>query len=334
MRRLNEVAGSIVQMTSGADGPADELQEKAERLILEVGELGHVASTKTLKEGIELACDRINDRAQAGNDIRGLATGLIDLDDMTAGLQDGEQTILAARPGQGKTAFGLQVTKHLALNLKLPVFFVSLEMALVELADRLLCSQGQLDGHKLRRGVVTTDDGHRIAVARSELVRANVHIDDQPNQTMLRIAANARRLKRQQGIRLVVVDYLQLVEPENRRDPRQEQVAQVSRRLKLLARDLKIPVLALAQLNRAVEGRKGERPRLSDLRESGEIEQNADVVLLLHQDADKPCEMEVIIAKQRNGPKGSVTLFFEPKHTKFTNYARDPRLIGARGDHA
>jgi replicative DNA helicase len=140
---------------------------------------------------------------------------------------------------------------------------------------------------------------------------------------MLRVAANARRLKRQQGIRLVVLDYLQLVEPENRRDPRHEQVAQVSRRLKGLARDLKIPVLALAQLNRAIEGRKGDRPRLSDLRESGEIEQNADVVLLMHQAEDRPREVEVIIGKQRNGPKGAVTLAFEPEFTRFSNWLPD-----------
>ena len=321
VRRLNEVAGSIVQMTSGVDGPADELQEKAERLILAVGERGQVSSTRTLREGIELACNRIDERAQVGTQIRGLATGLVDLDDKLAGLQDGEQIVLAARPGLGKTSFGLQVTRHVALALGLPVFFVSLEMELVELSDRLLCSEGRLDGHRLRRGLVTSDDGHRIAVARSQLVRANVHVDDNPYQTMLHIAANARRLKRQHGIRLVVVDYLQLIQPENRRDHRHEQVAQVSRRLKILARDLKIPVLALAQLNRSIEGRKGDKPRLSDLRESGEIEQNADVVLLLHQEARNPREVEVIIGKQRHGPKGIVTLAFEPEHTKFSNFA-------------
>jgi replicative DNA helicase len=321
VRHLNEVAGKIVQLTSGVDGPAEELQEQAERLILAVGERGQVSSTRTLREGIELACNRIDERAQVGTQIRGLATGLVDLDDKLAGLQDGEQIVLAARPGLGKTSFGLQVTRHVALALGLPVFFVSLEMELVELSDRLLCSEGRLDGHRLRRGLVTSDDGHRIAVARSQLVRANVHVDDNPHQTMLHIAANARRLKRQHGIRLVVVDYLQLIQPENRRDQRHEQVAQVSRRLKILARDLKVPVLALAQLNRSIEGRKGDKPRLSDLRESGEIEQNADVVLLLHQEAGNPREVEVIIGKQRNGPKGIVTLAFEPEHTKFSNFA-------------
>jgi replicative DNA helicase len=326
VRRLNEVAGQITQMTSGVDGPADELQERAESLILSVGKQGQVAGTRTLKEGIELACDRINERARQDTSLRGLATGFIDLDDKTGGLQDGEQTIVAARPGVGKTAFGLQVTRHVALTLGQPVFFVSLEMSLVELAERLLCSEGRLDGLRLRRGVVSSDDGHQIAVARAALVKANVHLDDYPYQTMSRIAANARRLKRQQKIRLVVVDYLQLIEPENRRDPRHEQVAQVSRRLKFLARDLKLPVLALAQLNRAVEGRKGDRPRLSDLRESGEIEQNADVVLLLHQEAEKSREVEVIIGKQRNGPKGAVTLAFEPEFTRFSNYAPGPPL--------
>jgi replicative DNA helicase len=323
VRRLNTAAGEIVRRTSEADGTAAELLEDAEQRILSVAEVGFTGSTTTLKQGIDLACDRIDQRAQRGGRASGLPTGFLDLDERTAGLQDSELIVLAARPGAGKTSFGLQVARHVALEEGRAVYIVSLEMSLVELSERLLCSEGDVDGHKLRQGVVSAEDGRRLKAARARLERANVHVDDQPRLSMLRISANARRLRRQHNIGLIVIDYLQLIEPENRRDPRHEQVAQISRRLKWLARELKAPVLALAQLNRSIEGRKGDRPRLADLRESGEIEQNADVVMLLHKPSDLPRVVEVIIAKQRNGPVGIERLVFDPARTKFKNYQPD-----------
>lgn len=185
----------------------------------------------------------------------------------------------------------------------------------MELAERLLCSQARVDSHRLRKGNLTADDMEKLIDAGSILRNAKLFIDDTPGQGMLRIAANARRLKAKQKIKLVVIDYLQLIEPENRRDPRQEQVAQISRRLKFLARELEIPVAALAQVNRSSEDRQDHRPRLSDLRESGSIEQDADCVLMLHRpDRYEPGQhegiIEVIVAKNRNGPVGEITLAY------------------------
>jgi replicative DNA helicase len=213
-----------------------------------------------------------------------------------------------------------------------PVFFVSLEQAKVELAERLLCCQARVDSHRVRTGNLTGDDNRKLIEAMGTL-RGNAEqgfvklwIDDAPQQTMLRIAANARRLKMKGGLRLVVIDYLQLIEPENRKDPRQEQVAQISRRLKFLARDLKVPVIALAQVNRGSEERQDHTPRLSDLRESGSIEQDADTCMMLHRPArfDRSQEdtiLEVHIAKQRNGPTGQITLSYLKQFMRFENYA-------------
>src|SRR2546429_3394419 len=192
----------------------------------------------------------------------------------------------------------------------------------MELAERLLCCQARVDSHKLRKGHLGSEDMQKLIEAGGVLRNAKLFIDDTPGQGMLRIAANARRLKLRQGIKLVVIDYLQLIEPENRRDPRQEQVAQISRRLKFLARELEIPVVALAQVNRASEDRQDHRPRLSDLRESGSLEQDADTVMLLHRpDRYEPGQhegiIEVIVAKQRNGPTGEVTLAYLKQYMRY-----------------
>jgi replicative DNA helicase len=232
------------------------------------------------------------------------------------------------------TAFALNLVRHVVVEEKLPVFFVSLEQAKVELAERLLCCQSRVDSHKLRKGHLSGEDIQKL-IAASDMLKGNsrdgyvkLFIDDTPQQTMLRIGANARRLKLKHGLRMIVIDYLQLIEPENRRDPRQEQVAQISRRLKFLARELKIPVIALAQVNRAAEDRQDHTPRLADLRESGSIEQDADTCLMLHRPArfDKSQEdniLEVHVAKQRNGPTGQVTLTYLKQYMRYENYIAD-----------
>jgi replicative DNA helicase len=223
------------------------------------------------------------------------------------------------------TAFALNFVRNIVVDEKLPVFFVSLEQSRIELAERLLCSQARVDGHRLRTGNLSPDDMQKLIDAGGILRNAKLFIDDSPGQGMLRIAANARRLKLRQHLRLVVIDYLQLIEPENRRDPRQEQVAQISRRLKALARELSIPVVALAQVNRAAEDRQDHRPRVSDLRESGSIEQDADTIFLLHRpERYEPGQhegvVEVIIGKQRNGPVGEVTLSYVKQYMRYENY--------------
>jgi replicative DNA helicase len=311
--------------------PAEELLQDAERKILEIAEKGIKDETTDLHAAMQQAWDRIDARkAQGHKSVSGLATGYHDLDEMTAGLQNGELVIAAARPSVGKTSFALSLARNIITEEKIPVFFVSLEMSRIELAERLLSAQARVESHKIRKGHLSSEDMQRLIVAGDQLGQVGkLFIDDSPGQTMLRIAANARRLKLRENIRLVMIDYLQLIEPENRRDPRHEQVAQISRRLKILARELNIPVLALAQLNRGPEDRTEHRPRVADLRESGSLEQDADVVMLLHrpelyEPAEKEGVVELIIGKQRNGPTGTVTLSFVKQFMSFEEWIVDP----------
>jgi replicative DNA helicase len=307
--------------------PADELLEDAERKILDIAQMGITGQTHTLEQALAEAYDRIDTRGQRDQmAISGLPTGYRDLDEKTAGLQNSELVILAARPSVGKTALALNLARHMVVEENLPVFFVSLEQSRIELAERFLCMQARVDSHKLRKGHLSSDDMQKLIEAGGILRNARLFIDDTPGQGMLRIAANARRLKLRHGIRVVMVDYLQLIEPDNRRESRQEQVAQISRRLKFLARELMIPVVALAQVNRSSEDRQDHRPRLADLRESGSIEQDADTVMLLHRpEMYEPGQhegtLELIIAKQRNGPTGELTLTFLKQYMLFEDHA-------------
>jgi replicative DNA helicase len=326
VRNLIHASTEILRDAYDQTQPADELLEEAERKILDVMQKGVTGQTFTLKQSLDAAFDRIDSR-QGREDlsISGLPTGYADLDEITAGLQDSELIIVAARPSVGKTAFSLNLVRNVVVDERKPVFFVSLEQSRVELAERLLCCQAKVDSHRLRKGTLSSEDIEKLMEAGGVLGGAKLFIDDTAGQGMLRIAANARRLKQRHGIKLVVIDYLQLIEPDNRRDPRQEQVAQISRRLKNLAKDLEIPVVALAQVNRASEDRQDHRPRLSDLRESGSIEADADTVMLLHRpDRYEPGQhegvIEVIIGKQRNGPTGEITLAYLKQFMRYENY--------------
>jgi len=328
VRALIHASNEILRDAYDQVQPVDELLGSAEHKIFEIADKGIAGQTYHLTEVLTEAFDRIDTRAQRGHQtVSGIATGFVDLDEKTAGLQNSELVILAARPSVGKTACALNIARHVAVEEAQPVFFVSLEMSRIELAERLLCCQGKVDSHRLRKGTIggSSDEMDRLIAAGGALRKAKLFIDDSPAQNMLRIAANSRRLKLREQIRLVIIDYLQLIEPENRRDPRQEQVAQTSRRLKFLAKELNIPVMALAQVNRGSEDRQDHRPRLSDLRESGSIEQDADTVLMLHRpELYEPGQhegtVEVIIAKQRNGPTGDITLFFRKEFMRFENF--------------
>jgi len=326
VRNLIHAGTEILRDAYDNTSPADELLESAERRILEVAESGLTGQTFTLGEALAEAYDRIDARTQGDNlTISGLPTGFADLDELTAGLQNSEMVIIAARPSVGKTAFALNLVRNIVVEGGSPVFFVSLEQSRIELAERLLCAQARVDSHSLRKGTLPHESMQRLIQAGGQLRDAKLFIDDSPGQGMLRIAANSRRLRKRQNLRLVVIDYLQLIEPENRRDPRQEQVAQISRRLKALARELCIPVIALAQVNRASEDRQDHRPRVSDLRESGSIEQDADTILLLHRpERYEPGQhegiVEVIIGKQRNGPVGEITLSYVKQYMRYENY--------------
>jgi replicative DNA helicase len=330
IRHLIHASNEILRDAYDQVMPADELLEGAERKVLDIAEMGITGQTYTLAQAINEAYDRIDTRQQPDqSSISGLPTGFIDVDEKTAGLQNSELIILAARPSHGKTALSLNIARHVAVEEGHPVFFVSLEQSRIELAERLLCSQAKVDSHKLRKGHISAEDNRKLINAGGILRDARLFIDDTPGQGMLRIAANARRLKLREKIRLVVIDYLQLIEPDNRRDSRQEQVAHISRRLKFLARELQIPVMALAQVNRTSEDRQDHRPRLADLRESGSIEQDADTVILLHRpEMYEPGQnegiLEVLIAKQRNGPTGEVKLTFLKQYMRFENYVEAP----------
>jgi replicative DNA helicase len=262
-------------------------------------------------------------------------TGYFELDDLTGGFQPSQLIILAARPSMGKTALALNICEHAAVEKRKGVLFVSLEMSQLELAERLLCSRSKVDGHKLRTGQnLLHRDMQLLGRGYDELRESPLWIDDTPARNMLQITANARRLKMRQNISMIVVDYIQLIDAESGdgRDSRQQQIAVISRRLKTLARELHVPVIALSQLNRAVENREDRRPRMADLRESGAIEQDADMVLLLHRPEyydpnDKPGIAELIIAKNRSGATTTINLTFLKNYTRFENYAANPDVL-------
>jgi replicative DNA helicase len=333
IRSLIHAGNEVLRDAYDRSQSADELVAQAERKVMEIARAGMIGDTKTIREVVQEAFDRIDARVGKENlSLSGLPTGYVDLDNYTAGLQNSELVIIAARPSVGKTAFALNLVRHMITEEQASVLFVSLEMARVELAERLLACQSRVDSHKIRKGHLSSDDIQKLMDAGDVLRRARLYIDDTPTRSMLQIAATARRLMKKEeksgGLKAIIIDYLQLIEPESRRDPRQEQVAQISRRLKILARDLKITVLALAQVNRASEDRQDHKPRLSDLRESGSIEQDADTVLMLHRPGkfdgtQEDNVLEVIIAKQRNGPTGELTLTYLKQYMRYENYIAD-----------
>jgi replicative DNA helicase len=337
VRGLIHASNEILRDAYDRTQSSDELVAQAERKIMDIAKSGIQGDTIPLAKTIEEAFTRLDSRIGKDNlAISGLPTGYVDLDNITAGLQKSELVIIAARPSVGKTAFALNMVRNIiADNLDAGpspvVLFFSLEMARIELAERLLTCQSRVDSHKVRKGHLSSDDIQRLMDAGDILKRARLYIDDTPQRTMIQIAATARRLQKRYekdgGLRLIVIDYLQLIEPENRRDPRQEQVAQISRRLKFLARELLIPVIALAQVNRASEDRQDHKPRLSDLRESGSIEQDADTCMMLHRpgkfDGTEDNVLEIIIAKQRNGPTGEITLTWRKEYNRYENYIAD-----------
>jgi replicative DNA helicase len=326
-RQLIDSATEIIRDGYSNQYTAQELLESAERKVFAIAEEQVQGDTLDLKDVITLAMDRIAKRAETGGHaITGVASGLIDLDDITGGFQPGQLVVMAARPSMGKTALAINICDHAAMEGKVAVLFVSLEMGHMEIAERFLCARSRIDNYKLRTGTGMTREFSQLTKAWNELKHAQIFIDDTPARNMLQITAAARRLRLRNKIGLIVVDYIQLVDSEDSRDSRQEQIAKISRRLKTLARELELPVIALSQLNRAVESREDRRPRMADLRESGAIEQDADIVLLLHRPEyydsnDQPGIAELIVAKNRNGRTGNVKMTFEKNIMRFENLA-------------
>ena len=335
VRTLIDTSARILHDAYEPEHSPRELVSKAEESIFAIND-DRSNSLAVKMHDILMETFRILDARLEHGGADGIPTGFSEIDNMTGGLHGSELVILAARPSMGKTAFATNIADHVAVEQKKTTIFFSLEMARVELAQRMLCSRGRVDAHKLRAGYLSAAEHQALARASGELSVAPLYIDDSPSRTVTEIAAVARRLKRQEDLGLIVIDYLGLIEPDNPSDPRQEQVSKIARRLKGLARELKVPVLCLSQLNRAAEATKDNRPRLSHLRESGAIEQDADVVMFVHreeyyhkrEDAEEMGirgQAEIMIAKQRNGPVGDVKLAWIGEYTLFANLAEaDP----------
>lgn len=315
-RELISAASRITEKAFDESLPSDELLDIAEQEIFSLSQK-HLKSVPTsLKEVLTASFDRLDELQKMGSGLRGIATGFKSLDSMLAGMQDSNLLILAARPGIGKTAFGLNVARHIAVEDKKPVCIFSLEMSKEELVDRLLVRQGLIDAWKLKTGQLSDDDFTSLSEAMGVLAEAPIYIDDTPGLTVTELRTKARRLQVDKGIKFIVVDYLQLMHGTTR-DNRVQEVSEISQGLKNLARELKVPIMALAQLSRAMEARGG-KPRLSDLRESGSIEQDADVVLFLSREDEEVREMVTCsIEKHRNGPTGSFNLYFNGKQVSF-----------------
>jgi len=330
LRELILVAGKILQEAYSHNDDPQELLDRAEQKIFEVTQHRVSGGLEQLRQFLEETFSQLDSRE--GHYITGLPTGFVELDDMTSGLQNGELIIVAGRPSMGKTAFGMNVAEHIAVEEKKPVAFFSLEMSKQQVVQRLLCSRGKVDSHKLRRNMLNDEEIAKLHTACDVLHDAPLYIDDTPGMSVMQLRAKARLLAVRANVAAVFVDYLQLLTSPGA-ESRQQEVSAISRSLKALARELNVPVIALAQLNRGVEGRESHRPRMSDLRESGSIEQEADLILLLHRQEyyqdmgertgeDASGVAEVIIAKQRNGPVGTIELQFSKRFTRFNNLAR------------
>jgi replicative DNA helicase len=324
-RSLTEVCTDVLRQCYEGTEETDEVLKHAEQGIFGIFEQQEASSSISMDEIMTETLDRINFRLGKEGNISGLSTGFIDLDKQTNGFQASELIIVAARPSMGKTAFVCNIAEWVAGAGETAAVIFSLEQSKLELAERFLCIRAKLDGHKLRKGLLDAAERHALLEASSELSQLPLFIDDSPGRTVAQISAICRRLKRRNNLGLVIIDYLQLIEPEDKRASREQQIAQITRRLKGIAKENSLPLIALSQLNRGVELREDKRPRLADLRESGAIEQDADIVMFLHRpDAynpeDRPGLAEIIVAKHRSGPTGIVSLQWRRESMRFDNY--------------
>ena len=330
LRRLIRTATSIAQDSYTREDEVDALLGEAEKNILEVSQRKSAGSFHQIKDVLVRTYDNIEVMHNRVGDITGIATGFAELDKMTAGFQRNDLIIVGARPSVGKTAFALNIAQNVATKTDENVAIFSLEMGAEQLVMRMLCAEGNIDAQRLRTGSLTDEDWGKLTMAMGSLSNAGIFIDDSPGVRVQDIRAKCRRLKQEQGgLGMILIDYLQLVLGSGRSgENRQQEVSEISRSLKALARELQVPVIALSQLSRGVEQRQDKRPMMSDIRESGSIEQDADIVAFLYRDDyyDKESEnkniIEIIIAKQRNGPTGTVSLAFVKEYNKFVNLER------------
>ena len=327
LRRLIKSSTHIIAECYEAKGNVGEVVDHAEQLVFEIAEMKQKQQSFHVKDLVREGIDRIDKLYQRKEHITGLATGFEEFDKMTSGLQNADLIILAGRPSMGKSAFAISMAENIGIQANTGVGIFSLEMSKESLVQRMLCSQARVDAHKVRSGFLSPADWPKLTSAAGRLSEANIFIDDTPAISPLELRAKARRLKANHDIGLILVDYLQLMRGSTKSDSRQQEISEISRSLKALARELEVPVIALSQLSRAVESRQDHRPMLSDLRESGAIEQDADVVvLLMREEYYNPTEenrgiADIIVAKQRNGPTGTIKLAFVKEYTRFENLA-------------
>lgn len=331
-RQLIRVGTQVSDSAFNREGRSTaELLDHAEQMVFEIaekgarGRRGHIS----IKDILVKVVDRIDTLFQQDNPITGVPTGFTDFDDRTSGLQSSDLIIVAGRPSMGKTTFAMNIAENAAIKTGLPVLVFSMEMPGEQLAMRMMSSLGRIDQHKLRTGKLNDDDWPRLTSAVGLLAETPLFIDDTPALTPTDLRARARRLKREHGLGLIVIDYLQLMQVHGNKENRATEISEISRSLKALAKELSVPVVALSQLNRSLEQRPNKRPVMSDLRESGAIEQDADLIVFIYRDEvyneDSPDKgtAEIIIAKQRNGPIGTARLTFLGQFTRFENYTQD-----------
>lgn len=326
LRRLIRTATNIAQEGFTREDEVEGLLSDAEKRILEVSNRKNAGSFQNIKDVLVRAYENIEMLHYRKGEITGIPTGFIELDRMTAGFQKNDLIIVAARPSVGKTAFALNIAQNVATKTDENVAIFSLEMGAEQLVMRMLSSEGNINAQNLRTGSLTDEDWEKLTLAMGSLSNAGIFIDDTPGIRVAEMRSKCRRLKQEHGLGMIVIDYLQLIQGNSRRaENRQQEVSEISRSLKALARELEVPVIALSQLSRSVEQRQDKRPMMSDIRESGSIEQDADIVAFLYRDDyyDKETEnkniIEIIIAKQRNGPVGTVQLAFAKEFSKFVN---------------
>jgi replicative DNA helicase len=327
LRRLVEAGTRIVQMGYASEGEVTDLVNNAQAEIYGVAGGVEAEDYVPLVQAIEAATEEIEHASGRDGSMTGVPTGFAELDTLTNGLHPGQLILIAARPALGKSTLALDFARAAAITNDMPAIFFSLEMGRSEIAMRLLSAESNIFLQKLRKGDVRSEDWTTLASTRGRIADAPLYIDDSPNMTLVEIRAKCRRLKQKAGLKLVVIDYLQLMTSGKRVESRQQEVSEFSRALKLLAKELQVPVIALSQLNRGPEQRVDKKPALSDLRESGSLEQDADMVILLHRESayekesSRPGEADLIIAKHRNGPTGTVTVAFQGAFSRFADMA-------------
>ncbi|MBM6399300.1 replicative DNA helicase [Phycicoccus sonneratiae] len=327
LRRLVEAGTRIVQMGYGqGEGDIDEIVNRAQAEVYSVAEKRGGEDYHALGELLNETMEEIEAASGRTDDLIGVPTGFLELDELTHGLHPGQMIVVAARPAVGKSTLGIDIVRAAAIKHDMAAAVFSLEMSRTEITMRILSAEATIQLQDLRRGLKNQDQWTKLARIMGKISNAPLFIDDSPNMSLMEIRAKARRLKQQHNLKLIVIDYLQLMTSGKKVESRQQEVAEFSRALKLLAKEIEVPVIAISQLNRGPEQRTDKRPQMSDLRESGSIEQDADVVILLHRDRSDPerdGEADVIVAKHRNGPTKDLVLAFQGHYSRFNNMARD-----------